>query len=169
MRIPILMPQLGESIAEATIVRLEVAPGAVVQADQEIMEVETQKATMSVTIPCSGTVAELHCRIGDSYPVGATLGFLNVTADEAARAAWCRTWIDRGFEAIEKRLASSPGQLCYGDTPTLADICLVPQMFNARRYGVDLTRYPLMARTDAALAEIDAFQQALPSRQPDAE
>jgi pyruvate/2-oxoglutarate dehydrogenase complex dihydrolipoamide acyltransferase (E2) component len=86
MRIPILMPQLGESIAEATIVRLEAAPGAVVQADQEIMEVETQKATMSVTIPCSGTIAELHCRIGDSYPVGATLGYLNVTAEEAARA-----------------------------------------------------------------------------------
>ncbi|MCU0885170.1 MAG: maleylacetoacetate isomerase [Beijerinckiaceae bacterium] len=90
-------------------------------------------------------------------------------ADEAARAAWCRTWIERGFEAVEKRLASTPGQLCYGDAPTLADTCLVPQMFNARRFGVDLTRYPLMVRTDAALAQIEAFQQALPSRQPDAE
>jgi maleylpyruvate isomerase len=109
----------------------------------------------------------------DIHPLGNLRVLDKLTADygsdEAARAAWCRTWIDRGFETIEKRLASSPGQLCYGDTPTLADICLVPQMFNARRYGVDLTRYPLMARTDAALAEIDAFQQALPSRQPDAE
>ena len=90
-------------------------------------------------------------------------------ADEAARAAWCRTWIESGFEAIEKRLASTPGHLCYGDTPTLADVCLVPQMFNARRFGVDLTRFPLMARTDAMLAELDAFQRAQPSRQPDAE
>lgn len=86
MKIPILMPQLGESIAEATILRLEVAPGDIVHADQEIMEVETQKATMSVTIPCSGTVEEFTCRIGESYPVGSTLGYLTVTEEEAARA-----------------------------------------------------------------------------------
>jgi pyruvate/2-oxoglutarate dehydrogenase complex dihydrolipoamide acyltransferase (E2) component len=86
MRIPILMPQLGESIAEATILRIEVAPGDLVQADQEIMEVETQKATMSVTIPCSGKVEEFSCRVGESYPVGTTLGFLRVTREEAARA-----------------------------------------------------------------------------------
>ena len=86
MRIPILMPQLGESIAEATILRLEVAPGDIVHADQEIMEVETQKATMSVTIPCSGKVEEITGRIGESYPVGTTLGYLRVTAEEAARA-----------------------------------------------------------------------------------
>jgi len=86
MRIPILMPQLGESIAEATIMRLEVAPGDVVKADQEIMEVETQKATMSVTIPCGGKVEEFTCRVGESYPVGSTLGWLRVTAEEAARA-----------------------------------------------------------------------------------
>jgi pyruvate/2-oxoglutarate dehydrogenase complex dihydrolipoamide acyltransferase (E2) component len=86
MRIPILMPQLGESIAEATIMRLEVAVGDVVKADQEIMEVETQKATMSVTIPCSGKVEEFTCRIGESYPVGSTLGYLRVTEEEAARA-----------------------------------------------------------------------------------
>lgn len=90
-------------------------------------------------------------------------------ADEPARAAWCRTWIESGFEVIERRLQTSPGKLCYGDSPTLADICLVPQMFNARRFGVDLTRFPLIARTDAALCEIEAFQKAQPSRQPDAE
>ena len=86
MRIPILMPQLGESIAEATILRLEVAPGDFVHADQEIMEVETQKATMSVTIPCSGQVEEFNCRAGESYPVGSTLGYLIATEEEAARA-----------------------------------------------------------------------------------
>lgn len=86
MRIPILMPQLGESIAEATIVRIEVAPGDFVHADQEIMEVETQKATMSVTIPVSGRVEEFTCRTGESYPVGTTLGYLEVTEEDAARA-----------------------------------------------------------------------------------
>lgn len=86
MRIPILMPQLGESIAEATIMRLDVTAGDTVHADQEIMEVETQKATMSVTIPCSGLVEEFTCRVGVSYPVGTTLGYLKVTKEEAARA-----------------------------------------------------------------------------------
>ena len=86
MRIPILMPQLGESIAEATLLRLDIAAGDFVQADQEIMEVETQKATMSVTTPCSGRVEEFTCVIGRSYPVGAVLGHLTVTEEEAARA-----------------------------------------------------------------------------------
>ncbi len=86
MRIPILMPQLGESIAEATLLRLDVAPGDVVIADQEIMEVETQKATMAVAIPCGGTVEELICQVGGSYPVGTVLGFLKVSEEEARRA-----------------------------------------------------------------------------------
>jgi maleylpyruvate isomerase len=90
-------------------------------------------------------------------------------ADEQARAAWCRTWIESGFAVIEKRLESTPGKLCYGDTPTLADVCLVPQMFNARRFGVDLARFPLMARTDAALGDIAAFHEAQPSLQADAQ
>lgn len=90
-------------------------------------------------------------------------------ADDAARAGWVRTWIEAGFAAIEQRLASTPGTLCYGDAPTLADVCLAPQVFNARRFGVDLTRFPLIARTDAALAELPAFRDALPSLQPDAE
>lgn len=86
MRVPILMPQLGESIAEATVVRVDLATGDHVQADQEIMEVETQKATMSVTTPCSGTVLEITCRPGESYAVGAVLGMLEVTEEEADRA-----------------------------------------------------------------------------------
>lgn len=90
-------------------------------------------------------------------------------ADEAARGDWARTWIETGFEAIERRLASTPGHLCYGDEPTLADICLAPQVFNARRFGVDMTRFPLIARTDAALNQLEAFLDAQPSRQPDAE
>jgi pyruvate/2-oxoglutarate dehydrogenase complex dihydrolipoamide acyltransferase (E2) component len=86
MRIPILMPQLGESIAEATLLRVDVKPGDVVQGDQEIMEVETQKATMGVTIPCGGQIEELSCDIGTSYPVGTVLGYLIVTEEEATRA-----------------------------------------------------------------------------------
>ncbi len=83
-RIPIQMPQLGESIAEATVVQFNVAEGEEVKADQEIIEVETQKATMTVTTPCGGKVAELSATVEESYPVGATLGFLEVSEEDAA-------------------------------------------------------------------------------------
>jgi pyruvate/2-oxoglutarate dehydrogenase complex dihydrolipoamide acyltransferase (E2) component len=84
-RVPIVMPQLGESIAEATVVRLPFAVGDDVQGDAEIIEVETNKATMGVTAPCSGRLAELLVELQQSYPVGATLGWLEVSEDEAAR------------------------------------------------------------------------------------
>jgi len=84
-RVPIIMPQLGESIAEATVVRLPFAVGDQVEGDAEIIEVETNKATMGVTAPCSGRVAELLVELQQSYPVGATLGWLEVSEDEAAR------------------------------------------------------------------------------------
>ena len=83
--IPIIMPQLGESIAEATIVRLLVQPGDDVQADQDLLEVETNKATMTVTAPCCGRVASLSARVNESYPVGVVLGQIEATAEESAR------------------------------------------------------------------------------------
>jgi len=84
-RIPILMPQLGESIAEATIVRIPFAPGDQVEGEAEVLEVETQKATMGVTPPCRGKVAEWVVEVSKSYPVGATLGWLEVDASDAER------------------------------------------------------------------------------------
>ena len=80
------MPQLGESIAEATIVTIPFQIGDAVESDQDILEVETNKATMGVTAPCAGQVAELFVEVGQSYAVGATLGFLEVTDAEARRA-----------------------------------------------------------------------------------
>ncbi len=85
-KIPITMPQLGESIAEATIVAISFKTGDAVESDQDILEVETNKATMGVTAPCAGHVAEWRVEVGHSYAVGATLGFLEVTAEEAKRA-----------------------------------------------------------------------------------
>lgn len=91
-------------------------------------------------------------------------------ADESAVNAWCARWIGAGFDAIEALLAADPrrGNLCFGDTPTLADVYLVPQAESARRFGVDLTRWPRILAIDAACAEIDAFRLASPSLQPDA-
>jgi pyruvate/2-oxoglutarate dehydrogenase complex dihydrolipoamide acyltransferase (E2) component len=84
-QIPIIMPQLGESIAEATVVRLLVQPGDQVETDQDVLEVETNKATMNVASPCSGSVKQLLVKLNESYPVGAVLGYLEVNAENATR------------------------------------------------------------------------------------
>jgi len=83
--VPILMPQLGESIAEATIVRVLFQEGDSVQADSDIIEVETNKAVMGVTAPCSGTLGQILAEAGTSYPVGAVLGSIEVSAEDARR------------------------------------------------------------------------------------
>ena len=83
--IPIIMPQLGESIAEATIVNYLVKPGDAVEADQDIIEVETNKANMNVASPCKGRIAGFSAALSESYPVGAVLGQIEVSEEEAAR------------------------------------------------------------------------------------
>src|SRR5512135_699721 len=83
--IPIIMPQLGESIAEATVVNLLVPVGEQVQTDQDIIEVETSKATMNVASPCPGRVEKFLVQLGESYPVGAVLGYLQASEEDAVR------------------------------------------------------------------------------------
>jgi len=83
--VPIIMPQLGESIAEATVINLLVQVGDSVQADQDLLEVETNKATMNVASPCAGRVQKFLVEINESYPVGAVLGYLEAGKEDAAR------------------------------------------------------------------------------------
>ncbi len=83
--LPIIMPQLGESIAEATIVRISFSLGDQIDADTEIFEVETNKAVMGVTAACAGKLQELTALVGESYPVGATLGYLEISNADAER------------------------------------------------------------------------------------
>jgi len=83
--IPIIMPQLGESIAEAKIIHFLVKPGDSVEADQDLIEVETNKAAMTVTSPCRGRIEKLTAQLNESYAVGAVLGRIEATAEEAAR------------------------------------------------------------------------------------
>jgi pyruvate/2-oxoglutarate dehydrogenase complex dihydrolipoamide acyltransferase (E2) component len=85
MLVPILMPQLGESIAEATIIKVLFKQGDVVEADSDVIEVETNKAVMAVTSPCSGNLSQILVEEGKSYPVGAILGYIEVDAKEAVR------------------------------------------------------------------------------------
>ena len=86
------------------------------------------------------------------------------------KLTWSRHWMREGLAALEKTLSlRGADRFCHGDSPTLADCCLVPQMFNARRFEVDLAPYPTLLRIDAACAELAAFAQAHPMRQPDSE
>ncbi|MGA3266750.1 MAG: 2-oxo acid dehydrogenase subunit E2 [Verrucomicrobiota bacterium] len=83
--IPIIMPQLGESIAEAKVIQFLVPPGSAVEADQDLIEVETNKATMAVTSPCRGRLEKFTVQLAESYAVGAVLGRIEATVEEAAR------------------------------------------------------------------------------------
>lgn len=89
-RFPIKMPQLGESIAEATIREVLVTPGDEVKADQNIFEVETDKAMMEVTTPCSGIIAEISAQVGTSYPVGSPIAVIEASEEEALKAGLIR-------------------------------------------------------------------------------
>jgi len=91
-------------------------------------------------------------------------------ADEAAKAAWFRHWVGETFGALETSLAASPdtGTYCHGETPGLADICLYAQVWNNKRFDVDMAPYPTITRIFDALERIAAFADAAPSRQPDA-
>ena len=87
----------------------------------------------------------------------------------SAKDQWIVHWISTGLDAFEKTLAQArtSGTFCFGDTPTLADIVLVPQVFSARRFGVDMAAYPLISAIDASCNVLAAFADAAPARQPD--
>lgn len=90
--------------------------------------------------------------------------------DDEQRAAWARHWICEGLRALEERLArsSATGTFCHGETPGLADACLVPQLYNARRFGCGLDAFPTVGRIDRACQALPAFAAAAPEAQPDA-
>jgi maleylacetoacetate isomerase len=83
--------------------------------------------------------------------------------------AWYRYWIGDGLAKFEAELAGSKSKFCHGDSPTMADCCLVPQIFNAKRYNCDLAPYPTTMRVFDACMKLEAFDRAQPSKQPDAE
>ena len=92
--------------------------------------------------------------------LGLDAGAINVT--------WYHHWIHQGFEALETLLTGSKTEFCLDNTPGLADVCLVPQVFNARRYECDLSGYPAITRIFDNCMKLEAFDAAHPSRQPDA-
>jgi maleylpyruvate isomerase len=94
---------------------------------------------------------------------------LNLTEEQ--KTGWYHHWIAVGFGALEKRLTTEKetGEFCHGDTPGFADICLVPQVANARRFKVDLTACPTILRINDHCLALEPFKKAMPANQPDAE
>ena len=89
--------------------------------------------------------------------------------DRAANFDWARRWIDRHFVGLERLVTATRGRFALGDDLSLADVAIVPQVFNARRFGVDMERFPNLSAVDAAAGEHPAFQAAVPALQPDFE
>ncbi len=81
---------------------------------------------------------------------------------------WARLFIERGLGALSRSAEATAGRFLVGDAPSIADVCLVPQLYNARRFGLDVASWPLLMRVDAACAELPPFAAAHPDRQPDA-
>ncbi|MES2262201.1 MAG: maleylacetoacetate isomerase [Pseudomonadota bacterium] len=94
---------------------------------------------------------------------------LQVTPEQ--KNTWYRHWVMLGLGALEQQLArdSATGRFCHGNTPTMADCCLAPQIYNAQRFDCDLSAFPTLMRIHAACQELEAFRQAEPGAQPDAE
>lgn len=118
-------------------------------------------------------VRQIALSIGCEIHPLQNLGVLNHLRDdlglnEAQRHDWSRHWIARGFDALEQRLSASPrrGAFCFGDQPSLADVFLVPQVVNARRFEVDMKPYPILREIDDRCMALPAFADTHPSRFP---
>ena len=113
---------------------------------------------------------DIACEI---HPLNNTrvLAYLSDTlgVDGAAKTAWIHRWIEGGLEVVERQLAARPSTFCHGETPGLADCALVPQVFNAQRWGCNLDHVPHVMRVHAACMALAAFSRTQPSACPDAE
>ena len=154
------MPQLGESIAEATIVSINVKPGEKVAADQEIIEVETNKAVMGVTTPCAGEIAKIDAQVKETYPIGAVLGYIEASEKDAARfakqapppeysAKWPRKFPDGTRETAET--AQFPNRQAQCALPRQHTSCRAERIARSRcRKGAGF----LSPRVRARMAEL---------------
>ena len=137
MRVPILMPQLGESIAEATVRDIKIKIGQNVTADEDVLEVETEKAMMEVTTPCPGKILEIIAEVDISYPVGATLGYLEATEEYAEKNLQVEETIDSEQErtnfADSNQIDTNELNKSLSVTPTIEGLP-VPAKASGARY-----------------------------------
>ena len=129
---------------------------------------ETPEARARVRAIALSIACEIH-PLNNLRVLNYLTGTLGSTDEQ--KNGWYRYWIDVGFEALERQLSHDreTGTYCHGEKPSLADICLVPQLANARRFKIDLAPYPTLVRIETACNALPAFAHAAPARQPDAE
>ena len=155
-------------------------PGIDVSQSLAILEYLEERYPAPALLPATAEgrahVRELSLAIAcDIHPLNnlRVLKFLTgpLGLPEEAKLHWIRHWNETGLAALEAQLSRSPlrGRFCHGDAPTMADCCLVPQLFNAQRFEVDLSPYPTLRAIDEECQQLDAFQRAHPARQPDSE
>ena len=139
-------------------------------------EIHPEPPLLPKDAPGRGRVRELAQIIGcDIHPVNnlRVLNYLvkHLGLSDQAKTEWYRHWIIEGFQSLEAHLARDPGAgpFCHGDRPTIADCYLVPQVFNAQRFNVDVSAYPNIDRINSLCVELPAFKSAHPSHQPDTE
>ena len=136
-------------------------------------EVHPKPALLPRSAPARARVRALALAVAcDIHPLNnlRVLKYLKSTLGQGQPAidAWYRHWCEVGLEAFERQLADgAAGRYCHGDEPTLADVCVVPQVFNAKRFSVDLALYPELMRRFERCMELDAFAAAQPSAQPE--
>jgi maleylacetoacetate isomerase len=104
----------------------------------------------------------------DTHPLQ-NLSVLNKVEKEmnGNRIEWGKYWIDSSFESLEKILEKCSGKYCVGDEVTFADLCLIPQIYNANRFGVDMSKYPIISKIDENCSLLEEFKNAHPDNQPD--
>ncbi len=130
-------------------------------------------ALLPADLDAAAIVRSMAAIIGcDIHPLN-NLRILNVLkasgTDQDGVNAWVARWVAEGLAALEHMVARHGGGFCYGQAPTIADCYLVPQIYNARRFGVDLTPYPTLLAADEAAHTLPAFVDASPEAQPDAD
>ena len=159
---------------------LELDDGTILTQSLAIMEYLDEAHPDTAALLPQGALARARVRAlaqaiaCDIHPLNnlRVLKYLSGTlqVSDEVKNAWYQHWVQTGFSAIEAMLANSPdtGKCCYGDTPTLADCCLIPQVYNAERFNVDMAAYPTIARIAAYCRSLPTFQQAAPEQQADA-
>ncbi|XP_067224023.1 maleylacetoacetate isomerase isoform X3 [Chanodichthys erythropterus] len=126
--------------------------------------------TQSSGLMCASFVTSSHQGSSPSRRVRHEIIFKNLYVIQkigAGKVQWAQHFINRGFEALEPILKQTAGKYCVGDEISMADICLVPQVYNAERFKVDMSQFPTIRRLNQTLIEIDAFKVSHPSHQPD--
>jgi maleylacetoacetate isomerase len=105
--------------------------------------------------------------VSDIQPIQNMRVLKKVSAEQEKKNEWAKYWIEEGFKGLEKMLETTAGKYCYGDEVTMADCVLVPQVYNAIRFGVDMKLFPIITRVNADLSQLEAFKKSDAANQPD--